>query len=428
MTSTQGTEVDVVVGSVVGVSDGPAGSALLGPAVSVIPKPAVNAPTIRATASGRCTMVPPQSDACVLHSDTRPPPPSVGSPVEVSPLSIEDELPGAVAAVRKTLVRRGVGAEAAEDIAQEVAVRALRQSGFASAEHLRAWCFLVAWRLVTDRWRRQRRHPETDEVPDRPVGSGLDAVVQYRAAAEELLTAIGGLTPKQQRAVGRILLADGGALHDFLGVVSRLSPTARLQLAPVLDVVSASGGSPSSLDPASPTERWERHDVRRRLRGLVENFGVLAARARLRGRSVALRCSDRSRLSLAAVWAGATTMAVSLVVVAAGGQARPADTALAAIGGPLPSPPPSVVSSAPAAPPTVHASDRPAGPPPQVALASPEPSPRQTVVHLSGPSDDASISLVANAAARPLACVRLAPGGGCVDKPEPLRALRPPPG
>jgi hypothetical protein len=427
MTSTHGIEVEVVVGSVVGVSDGPAGSALLGPAVSVIPKPAVNAPTIRATASGRCTMVPPQSDACVLQSETRQGPPSVGSSVEVFPFSIEDELPGAVAAVRKTLVRRGVGFEAAEDIAQEVAVRALRQSEFASAEHLRAWCFLVGWRLVTDRWRRQRRHPESNEVPDRPVGSGLDAVVQYRAAAEELLTAIGGLTPKQQRAVGRILLADGSAMHDFFGVVDRLGPTARARLAPVLDVLSAPDGAP---DAASPTERWERHDVRRRLRRVVENFGLLAARARLRGRCLALRCSGRSRLSIAGVWLGATTMAVSLVVVAVGSQARPSTTALAAFAGPTPPAPPAPLS-APAAPPPAPAPapDGPVAERPPLSPSPSDPSSRQTVVHLSGPADDTSISLVANAAARPLACVRLAPGGGCVDKPEfTLRALRPPPG
>src|SRR5262249_23878298 len=89
------------------------------------------------------------------------------------------------------LLRR-LGAEAAEDAFQETFLRALRAyPRLRHGEHLRAWVFTIAGRIVVDDARRRR--PQ-GEVPELPVEDGLPAF-------EELAPLTGDLPPKERAAI-----------------------------------------------------------------------------------------------------------------------------------------------------------------------------------------------------------------------------------
>jgi RNA polymerase sigma-70 factor (ECF subfamily) len=81
------------------------------------------------------------------------------------------------------LVRR-LGRERAEDAFQETFLRALRAyPKLQHAEHLRAWAFTIASRIVIDEHRRAR--PEAD-LPEVPTEEGRPAFAELEHLADQL--------------------------------------------------------------------------------------------------------------------------------------------------------------------------------------------------------------------------------------------------
>jgi len=408
----QGTDVDVVVGSVGGVT----ADAGLGAVAKAIPATPASPAIAEKTASRRRGMSSPPVDDNDAHPERHRSAAVVGAlPAE----AVAAELPRLAGAIRRALASRGVSLDEAEDIAQEAVTRALAETKpFASVEHLDGWCFLTAWRLATDRWRRGRRHPQTDLVPDLAVGDGLDRPVQYKAALHELLDAIGSLTPGQQRALVRILRADFAAQQEFLVALDSLPPGRRAPL----ERMAALLAEPLA-GPASATDRWARHDLRARLRKLVHDFpAVVVARLRPLLRALPTRPSGKTRWLATAAMVGATA-AVSLLVALDRAEVR--------------DPTPRVVVAAPGAAEMAKALDAdPPRPPRRPALAPgleaarvptapPAPPPgggRVNVLRFDDPGGGVGrVDLVPNGPGKPLACAGAEGQGACLSKPVSLR-------
>jgi hypothetical protein len=106
-------------------------------------------------------------------------------------------------AVRARIVSRlrglGTPVAEAEDIAQEVAIRALREPRrFASEEHLVRWCSRVAANLRVDEIRRgTTRHP--GELPDVEGGFDTARTVERRLALDILSAEIAQLSEDDRR-------------------------------------------------------------------------------------------------------------------------------------------------------------------------------------------------------------------------------------
>src|SRR3954471_7260583 len=101
---------------------------------------------------------------------------------------------------RLSAVLRGRGVQAADvdDIAQDVAIRALRAGKhFESEEPLVAWCCRVGINLHVDSTRRQRRL--TGELPDAAADSDTATTVERRLALEVLAGGIAELSEDEQR-------------------------------------------------------------------------------------------------------------------------------------------------------------------------------------------------------------------------------------
>jgi RNA polymerase sigma-70 factor (ECF subfamily) len=88
------------------------------------------------------------------------------------------------------VVRQTRDRELAEDIVQETLARAWRNPGRIAAgrDAARAWLFTVARNLVIDdaRSAHKRRELGVEEVPERPVDDGVDAVLDRMLVADAL--------------------------------------------------------------------------------------------------------------------------------------------------------------------------------------------------------------------------------------------------
>src|SRR3954469_5501857 len=92
-------------------------------------------------------------------------------------------------------LRSRLGATAADDAFQETFLRALRgYDALRHGEHLRAWIFTIATRVITDEHRRSGRRPLVAEIPD--VAS-VDEAPSY----EELEELTASLPPTERAAV-----------------------------------------------------------------------------------------------------------------------------------------------------------------------------------------------------------------------------------
>jgi RNA polymerase sigma factor (sigma-70 family) len=92
-------------------------------------------------------------------------------------------------------LRSRLGATAADDAFQETFLRALRgYDSLRHGDHLRAWVFTIATRVITDEHRRSGRRPLVAEIPD---VESVDETPSYQELEE--LTA--GLPPTERAAV-----------------------------------------------------------------------------------------------------------------------------------------------------------------------------------------------------------------------------------
>lgn len=106
--------------------------------------------------------------------------------------------PAALAQVSAVLRARGVQAPDVDDVAQEVAVRALRTSReFDSDEHFVAWCCRVAINLQIDAARRQRR--VSPEPPSDAEGHHDTAATAERRMALDVLADRIAELPEEER-------------------------------------------------------------------------------------------------------------------------------------------------------------------------------------------------------------------------------------
>jgi len=118
-------------------------------------------------------------------------------------------------------LRRRVGRDRADDAFQETFLRALRAYGrLAHAEHLRAWVFTIAARVVIDTYRRAGE--PTAELPELPHEDG-------RPAYEELGELTEGLPPKERAAV--VLRYGYDLTYDEIAAALDSSPDAARQAA-----------------------------------------------------------------------------------------------------------------------------------------------------------------------------------------------------
>jgi RNA polymerase sigma factor (sigma-70 family) len=118
------------------------------------------------------------------------------------------------------LLARRLGAAAAEDAFQETFLRALRAyPRLEHGEHLRAWVFTIASRIVVDDVRRRR--PE-GELPELAVEDG-------RPAFEELAPLTDDLPPKERAAV--VLRYGYDLAYDEIGAALGTSGDAARQAA-----------------------------------------------------------------------------------------------------------------------------------------------------------------------------------------------------
>jgi hypothetical protein len=265
--------------------------------------------------------------------------------------------------VARNLVRslraRGVDHPTSEDIAQEVAERALRAAvPFASAEDLAPWANTVGHRLATDEWRRCA-FASCAEVPDAPAVDDVPRRVEARLALEAV--------EREART---------------------LPPTDRQALA-----YTVGGRSPVDREEA---DRWDdrrrraRQALRRRVDGVLDGLVAAVGFVRLKSERLRLRLGvDRAAELLAsagpALLACAVQATAVLVASVDGGRALPPAAAVAV--------PVSAVATAPqpTAPPQsrqLHAGAT--GPTPRAAVPpngqGPRPSPPPKVeVTVPGP-------------------------------------------
>ena len=103
------------------------------------------------------------------------------------------------------VVARGTSRDEAEDVAQEVAVRAVRATPiFRSADELFWWCSTVAKRYVIDEHRKRYRVATVASVPDDVEGDTPEARFEREQLVRAVLTRLAQLPESQRAAIRRI--------------------------------------------------------------------------------------------------------------------------------------------------------------------------------------------------------------------------------
>ena len=121
------------------------------------------------------------------------------SPLRAWALDFDIAWPAARSRIATVLRARGLQGADVDDVAQEVAIRALRDRGrFGSYEHFVRWCCRVAINVHLDDVRRQRR---LSPAPPPDVAGQHDtaAVAHRRMALEVLATSVEELSPDERR-------------------------------------------------------------------------------------------------------------------------------------------------------------------------------------------------------------------------------------
>jgi RNA polymerase sigma factor (sigma-70 family) len=113
--------------------------------------------------------------------------------------------------LRRYAMSRGASAAEADDIAQEVALRALqRDVSFTSSEDVLPWCICVARNLIVDNARRHAREVPTAEVPDQRSTEDVPRQVFAKLEMRRTVQAVKGLSEADQASIRRIFAHDIG--------------------------------------------------------------------------------------------------------------------------------------------------------------------------------------------------------------------------
>jgi RNA polymerase sigma-70 factor (ECF subfamily) len=100
----------------------------------------------------------------------------------------------------RRLVPRG---EDPNDLVQETFLRAYRTFGsFRGGTNAKAWLFTILYSILSNRWRRDSRHPEEVSLDD--VDRRFDAVIAVAAEAERVLVTTLGASPEVDEALRQL--------------------------------------------------------------------------------------------------------------------------------------------------------------------------------------------------------------------------------
>ena len=126
------------------------------------------------------------------------------------------------------LTRRGVASAEAEDIAQEVAIRAVRrQVRFHDAGDFQPWVRTVAWRIRISNVRLAAGHPGDADPVDVASTQSVEDEVLARLRFAEVASAIAELPARDRRALLAPIERDTG-LHGTSQAVIRHRARAKL--------------------------------------------------------------------------------------------------------------------------------------------------------------------------------------------------------
>ncbi len=116
--------------------------------------------------------------------------------------SLEAVWPDVERRLRALLYRRGLDHASAEDVVQEVAVRALAgRVTFTSAKDLLRWAGPVACNLHVDLLRQRARLLDTEPDPERPAPQDVAVEVADRLELQRALRGIAALRPADRAAM-----------------------------------------------------------------------------------------------------------------------------------------------------------------------------------------------------------------------------------
>jgi DNA-directed RNA polymerase specialized sigma24 family protein len=148
-----------------------------------------------------------------------------------APIDIGSEWPWVRAQVLRTLSGRQVPSADAEDIIQEVALRALaRPTAFATREDLARWSWRVAWRLRIDATRRDKRLA-AEAPPDVAGPDDTARLVEGRMAVETALAGVASLSAADRAALFAVTGPEASRQDAVRLAVRRHRARARLRRA-----------------------------------------------------------------------------------------------------------------------------------------------------------------------------------------------------
>lgn len=172
----------------------------------------------------------------------------------------------------RAYLRHHLGENApAEDLVQEVFLRALRQGGaFCTIEQPRAWLFQVARHALTDHWRTQRPQvpvSEAEALPQESADPRAPGLAPVDRLSDCLLRVLGELRPDdaaivracdlQGQTVQTFAQAQGLSLPAAKSRLLRARERLRAQMVTACQVRFDSDGSVCSHTPRSTEQRDE---------------------------------------------------------------------------------------------------------------------------------------------------------------------------
>lgn len=207
---------------------------------------------------------------------------------------------------------RGVDAATAEDISQEVAVRAITSGvEYSSADDLMRWASTVAVRLSIDEWRARQRTVVDSALSDGASSADASRQAVHRAQLGEVSAGMARLTPDQRAAIVSGVLGDEASTRTDATRVAVARHRARARLREWTDGLAAGLAG----------LRWRLRGILGDAQSALAGFAAYAAAA---GLMFPAPASAPPKAALVA-----SVREVSLVAPAAGASSRRSVLALA---------------------------------------------------------------------------------------------------